>query len=230
MKAVILAGGKGKRLAPFTVTIPKPLVPVGEKAILEIIVNQLREANIKKLKFAVGYLAELIEAYFGDGSKFGVSIEYSREDKPLGTAGPVRLLVGEKEDFLVMNGDVLADMKFEEFLNFHKRSGSIATICCYEKTSRSSLGIVETDNNGFLKDYREKPVTTNLVSTGIYCFKPPVAEHIKEGECIDLPDLMRRLIDSGEKIGVYLMKDEWFDIGTFEDHAKAQEYWVNKSK
>jgi NDP-sugar pyrophosphorylase family protein len=230
MKAIILAGGKGRRLAPFTETIPKPLFPVGEKTILEIIVNQLLKADVKRMTFAVGYLAELIQAYFGDGRKFGVSIDYARESKPLGTAGPLYLLKNRKENFLVMNGDVLTTMNFKDLFRFHEKSKAIATICCYKKKVKSSLGVVEVDEKDHLKNYKEKPVFNHLVSTGIYCFNPRVAKYLKKSEHIDLPDLMLRLISAGEKVRVYHVKGEWFDIGTPDDYARAVDFWGKKEK
>ncbi|MDD5633970.1 MAG: sugar phosphate nucleotidyltransferase [Candidatus Omnitrophica bacterium] len=230
MKAIILAGGKGTRLAPFTATIPKPLFPVGQKTILEIIIRQLREARVREIKLAVGYLAELIEAYFGNGKRFEVSVSYGRETKPLGTAGPISFMRGEKKDFLVMNGDILADMDFTDLFEFHKSSGHIATICCYSKKTCSSLGIIVPDKEGNVEDYLEKPESSFLVSTGIYCFKPAVIKYLKKGEHIDLPDFIRRLIRSGEKVKVYKMNGTWFDIGIPDDYAKAVEYWQNKDK
>lgn len=230
MKAIILAGGKGRRLAPFTETIPKPLFPVGEKTILEIIIGQLRQAKVKNLTFAVGYLAELIQAYFKDGKKFGVSINYAIERKPLGTAGPLHLLKNKKESFLVMNGDVLTTMDFKDLFSFHKKSKAVATICCYNKKVKSSLGVVEIDEKDCLRDYKEKPVFSHLVSTGIYCFNPKVAKYLKKDEHIDLPDLMLRLINAGEKVKVYHVKDHWFDIGTPDDYARAVDFWNKKRK
>lgn len=228
MKAIILAGGKGKRLAPFTETIPKPLFPVGEKTILEIIVDQLRKANVKSMTFAVGYLAELIRAYFGNGKKFGVSISYARESKPLGTAGPLYILKNKREDFLVMNGDVLTTMDFSDLFKFHKESKAIATICCYRKKIKSSLGVVEIDKEDQLKGYREKPVFSHLVSTGIYCFNPKVAKYLRKNEHVDLPELMMRLVNADEKVKVYHLKDKWFDIGTPDDYVRAINFWSKK--
>ncbi|MBD3426571.1 MAG: NTP transferase domain-containing protein [Candidatus Omnitrophica bacterium] len=230
MKAIILAGGKGKRLAPFTVTVPKPLLPLGDKSILEIIIGQLNEAEITDIKLAVGYSAELIEAYFGNGRKFGVPISYLREDSPLGTAGPIWKMRKEKEDFIVMNGDVLASVDFGDLMRSHKRSKAVATICAYLKRTKSSLGVIESDEKGFLMDYHEKPELSHKVSTGIYCLNPKAARYIKKGERVDLPELMLRLVAAGEKVKVYDLKGRWFDIGTPSDYRDAVEYWEKRNK
>ena len=228
MKAIILAGGKGRRLAPFTETIPKPLFPVGKKAILEIIVEQLRKANVTKITFAVGYLSELIQAYFGNGKKFDVSISYAIESKPLGTAGPLYHLNKKKGDFLVMNGDVLATIDFSKLFSCHRESKAIATICCFRKKIKSSLGIIEIDKENYLKGYREKPTFSYLASTGIYCFKSKAAKYLKKNEHVDLPEFMLRLISAGERVKVYHLKEEWFDIGTPDDYAKAAKFYSKK--
>ncbi|MDD4957513.1 MAG: sugar phosphate nucleotidyltransferase [Candidatus Omnitrophica bacterium] len=230
MKALILAGGKGTRLAPFTATVPKPLFPLGDRTILEIVVGQLKRAGVKDMVFAVGYLAELVEAYFGNGRKFGVKISYARETRPLGTAGPIKALKGERSDFLVMNGDVLADMDFGDLIKAHKKSGSIATICCYRKKQRSSLGMIEHDRDGYLTDYHEKPEYTHIVSTGIYCFSPEALKFIKKGEHLDLPELMIRLKDKGMKVKVFMMNGDWFDIGTPEDYSRALDFWEKNGR
>lgn len=228
MKAIILAGGKGRRLRPFTTTIPKPLFPVGEKPILQIIVEQLKAADITEITIAIGYLGELIEAYFRDGSRFGVSIAYSREYTPLGTAGPISLVGGLHEDFLVMNGDVLTTLNLRDLTEYHREHGKMATICCYEKEVQSSLGIIRVDSKGAVSDYIEKPVTKYLVSTGIYCFRPAVTELMERGEKLDLPDLVMRLKVSGSDVMAYKLKGMWFDIGTREDLELATEYWASE--
>jgi NDP-mannose synthase len=228
MKAIILAGGKGRRLHPFTTTIPKPLFPVGEKSVLQIIIEQLREAGITDITIAIGYLGELIEAYFRDGKKLGVSIKYSREYKPLGTAGPISLVDDISDDFLVMNGDVLTTMDYKDLLKYHKTHSKIATICCYTKKVQSSLGIVQTDSNNIVKDYLEKPITYHLVSAGIYCFKPAVRSYIEKEERIDLPDFIMRLKENGHDVISYNLTGHWFDIGTKEDLQKATEFWESR--
>ena len=225
MRAIILAGGRGRRLLPYTVIIPKPLFPVGEKAILEIVIGQLAGAGITSVTIATGYMGELIEAYFGNGDRFGIPITYSRERTVLGTAGPISLIEDISGDFLVMNGDVLTTMNYQDFITFHKKGDSIATICGYTKEVQSSLGILEVDENNSLRAYKEKPVTKYLVSTGVYCFRPEVLSYLTKGERIDLPELISNLLTAKERIVIYEMKGKWFDIGTEEDLHKAIEFW-----
>jgi len=228
MKAIILAGGKGRRLHPFTTTIPKPLFPVGNKSILQIIIEQLRGSGITDITISIGYLGELIEAFLGNGKKYGVSIKYCREDEPLGTAGPIALIEDLNTDFLLMNGDVLTTMDFKGFIEYHRSHSKIATICCYRKKVQSTLGIVKVNNNNIVTDYLEKPVTHHLVSAGIYCFKSTVQSHIEKGERIDLPELIMRLRGKGHDVISYYLTGHWFDIGTREDLEEAVEFWASR--
>jgi len=214
MLAVILAGGKGRRLLPFTTTIPKPLFPVGEKPILRIIIEQLKEFGIRNFIISVGYLGELIEAYFEDGSKFNCKISYIREDEPLGTAGAISMLPDVEDDFILMNGDILTTMDFSAVYKQHKSDSSIMTICSYEKKVKSSLGVLEIDAQNNVIDYLEKPEKTFLVSTGVYVLNPAIKGFVLKNEKIDLPDLVKRIIAKGQKVKSFLIKGEWFDIGT----------------
>lgn len=182
MLAVILAGGKGRRLLPFTTTVPKPLFPVGEKPILQIIIEQLKEFGTRDFIISLGYVGELIEAYFGDGSKFNCKISYVREDEPLGTAGAISLLPDLEDDFFFMNGDILTTMNFSTAYKQHKSNSSIMTICTYEKKVKSSLGVLEIDAQNNVIDYLEKPETTFLVSTGIYVINPAVKGFVSKNE------------------------------------------------
>jgi NDP-sugar pyrophosphorylase family protein len=223
MKAVILAGGKGTRLLPYTTVLPKPLLPVGEKPILDTVVRQLKTYGFSEITMAVGYLAELITAYFGDGSRFGVKIRYSREDEPLGTAGPLRKIPGLKETFLVMNGDILTTLDYGKLLAYHKKSGAVATIAMRKRDVKVDFGVIEADKEDRLTDYLEKPTLSYLVSMGVYVFEPEVLEHIKEGERLDFPDLVRRLIKKKKKVVGYRTDEYWLDIGRHDDYDKARE-------
>ena len=192
MKAVILAGGKGRRLEPYTTIIPKPLMPIGDKSILEIILRQLREHGIRDVTIAVGHLAELIMAFCGDGGRFGLSITYSREEKPLGTAGCLGLIKGDLSDpFLMMNGDVLTTLPFSAFMDCHNRNGAVATIALNKRDYFIDFGIVETDGDGNIVGYTEKPGFEHYVSMGVYAFKPRILDYITPYEYIDSPDLIR---------------------------------------
>jgi len=224
MKAVILAGGKGTRLKPYTTVFPKPLMPIGDKPILEIIIRQLRTQGLKDIIIAVSHLGELITAFFGDGCKFGVNIEYSKEDQPLGTAGGLGLIKGAlNETFLMINGDTLTTLKFAELIKYHKKKGSIATIALKKREVYIDFGIVELDSTGSIKGYTEKPTIEHLVSMGVYVFEPKALEYIKLGEKMDFPDLIKILISSGEIVKGFVFDGYWLDIGRPEDYEKANE-------
>jgi len=222
VKAVILAGGKGRRLLPYTAVFPKPLVPIGEEPILAIIIDQLRRAGFEHIILAVGHLAGLIQAYFGDGSQFGVRIEYSRETAPLGTAGPLSQLSCLDDDFLVMNGDVLTDLNLAQLMSSHRAAGAIGTIAVFRKTVDVSLGVLTLDGGDHVVGYEEKPTLHYLASTGIYCFRPDVLSHLEPGVRCDLPDLVRRLVARGHVVHGHRFDGCWLDIGRPEDYATAQ--------
>jgi NDP-sugar pyrophosphorylase family protein len=221
MQAIILAGGTGVRLRPYTTILPKPLMPIGEKAILEIVLMQLKAAGFKELVFTVGYLAELIEAYFGDGSKWKVKIKYSREKKPLGTVGPLTLIKGLAPNFLVMNGDVLCDLDYADLMCKHSRERNEVTICSYARKVKIDLGVLDF-KQGQLKDYIEKPEYSFQVSMGIYGINRSMIKQMPKGKRKDLPNLVREQIKEGGKIGVYNFSGIWYDIGRIEDYQMAQ--------
>jgi NDP-mannose synthase len=221
MRAVILAGGKGRRLLPYTAVFPKPLVPVGDRPILAIVIEQLRRAGFTRVTLAVGHLAGLIQAYFGDGSRFGIRIDYSIESTPMGTAGPLSLLDDLEDDFLVMNGDLLTDLDIAAFVAAHRSAGAIGTIAVYRKVVTLTLGVLSLDAESHVIDYVEKPSIDYMVSTGIYCFKRAVLEHLVAGVPCDLPDLIRRLIARRQRIHGYPFEGNWFDIGRPEDYEAA---------
>lgn len=224
-RAVVLAGGRGTRLAPYTTVLPKPLMPVGDMPILEILLRQLRRADISNITLAVGHLAALLEAYFGDGSRFGVSLDYSYEDEPAGTAGPLALVDGLHETFLVMNGDLLTTIDFGQLLRAHRDSGAAVTVGLFEKRVSLDLGVVETDADGKVTDYIEKPTLTYEVSVGVYAMEPSVLDHIERGERLDLPDLVLRLVGAGVGVHAYRFSGTWFDIGRPDDYRAASEHF-----
>ena len=224
MKAVILAGGLGTRLKPYTTVFPKPLMPIGESPILEIIVRQLKANGFDDITMAVGHLAELIMAFFNDGCKYGLKIDYSREEKKLGTAGGLGVLKRKPEDdFLVMNGDVLTSLDFSGFLAFHKKTESIATIALNRRHVNIDFGVVELDGQGKLKGYNEKPKIDYLVSMGVYAFDERILEYIPPNEYLDMPDLMKRLVADGETVNGYVHEGYWLDIGRPDDYDRANE-------
>lgn len=224
MRAVILAGGKGTRLAPYTTVLPKPLMPIDEMPILEIVMRQLAHHGIQDITLAVGYLAELLMAYCGDGSKFGVRLDYSREEQPLGTAGPISLIPGLSETFLVMNGDLLTTIDYGMMWKYHKERGAIATLASYRREVKIDLGVIESED-GWVKDYIEKPTYQYAVSTGIYIFEPDVLAFMERGQRLDLPELVLRLVRTGHKVNVYNFDGHWLDIGRHDDYdAAVQEF------
>jgi NDP-mannose synthase len=224
-RAVVLAGGRGTRLAPYTTVLPKPLMPIGDMPILEILLRQLRRSGIRNITLAVGHLSALLEAYFGDGSRFGVSLDYSYEDEPAGTAGPLALVEGLDETFLVMNGDLLTTLDFEHLLRTHRERGATVTVGLFEKQVPLDLGVVETDASGRVTDYVEKPTLTYEVSIGIYAMEASVLEYIERGERLDLPDLVLRLVEAGADVHGYRFSGTWFDIGRPDDYAAASEHF-----
>ena len=227
MRAIILAGGKGRRLEPYTVSFPKPLVPVADMPILEIVVRQLRAAGFTHLTLAVGHLAELLMAYFGDGSKWGLTIDYSREEKPLGTVAPLKLIDGLPERFLVMNGDVLTTLDYRGLINQHEASGADLTIACHKVEAKIDLGVIETGGGDAgerqVTGYREKPSLPYEVSMGVYIFNRGVLDTFDADLYMDLPSLVHRLIEGDGRVEVYRGEHTWLDIGRPDDYGKATE-------
>ncbi len=221
MRAIILAGGKGVRLAPVTEVIPKPLVPIGGRPIMEIVIRQLQRHSFRRITLAVGYMADLIRAYFGDGGKFGVEINYSYESVPLGTAGPLSMINGLNDTFLVMNADVLTNINYNELIRYHRDQGGVATIAAYEREVKIDLGVIIKDGGRRIKDYVEKPTTKHLVSMGVYVFEPQVLEFIKGHDYLDFPDLVKLLLQADLPVNFYPFTGYWLDIGRHEDYAQA---------
>jgi NDP-mannose synthase len=221
MKAVVLAGGKGTRLSPYTKILPKPLMPIGEMPILEVILLQMKEEGIKDVTLTVGHLSHLLQAFFQDGSGLGLKIDYSFEEKPLGTAGPIALVPGLDSTFLVMNGDVLTKLRFRALVKFHKEQGAIATIAAHHRQNRVDLGVIVKDGNHCIADYIEKPVNDYLVSMGIYIFEPEVLKYIPIGEYLDFPDLVKILLKEGEKVVCFDYDGYWQDLGRPDDYEMA---------
>jgi NDP-mannose synthase len=221
MKAVILAGGLGTRLRPYTTVLPKPLMPVGDKPILEILIRQLSSYGYSDINISVGYLASLIEAYCENGSRLGVSISYIREDTPLGTAGSLRLVKHEGKSFLVTNGDVLTDLDFGDLYDYHQIGGQILTVATYQKEVKIQLGVLALEGDQIIK-YTEKPTLRHMVSMGVYCCSPEVLKFIPDKGHFDLPDLVRILIKNDLPVKSYQHKGYWLDIGNHDDYELAQ--------
>ena len=221
MKAVILAGGKGTRLSPYTKVLPKPLMPIGDMPILEVILRQIKLAGIDDVVLTVGHLSELLRAFFQDGSRLGLNISYNYEDTPLGTAGPIAFVPDLEETFLVMNGDVLSTLPLRELLQFHKTNNAIATIATHHRRVKVDLGVIQWDGDARVTGYIEKPTYDYSVSMGIYVFEPKVLDYIPTGEYYDFPDLVKKLIGVGEKVIGYRFDGYWQDLGRPDDYESA---------
>jgi len=227
MQAVILAGGKGTRLRPYTTILPKPLMPINDMPILEVIIRQLKQNGFNEIIMAVGYLAELLEAYFGDGSKWGVKIRYSREPFSMGTVGPLTLVENLQEQFLVMNGDILTNLKYADLMQFHQAQQSRLTIAMYDKAVKIDLGTLKVNEKYEIYDYIEKPTLTYQVSMGIYIFSKSALDLIPRNEYFDLPTLVQTMIKNQIKVSGYHFRDYWRDIGRKEDYELALDEYEN---
>jgi NDP-sugar pyrophosphorylase family protein len=227
MKAILLAGGKGARLQPFTATFPKPLVPLDDTPVMEILIRQLAHHGVRDLTIVTGHLAWLIGAYFGHGERFGVRIQYVEESTPLDTAGCLGLIEQPAEQFLVMNGDLLTTLDFARFMAFHRTHQPAVTIAAYKREVKIDLGVLTIEEEGRLTDYIEKPTHDFYVSMGMYCFDPRVCDYVERGERISMPNLILRLRDAGEMVMCYREQCFWLDIGRPDDYARAIEEFRN---
>jgi NDP-sugar pyrophosphorylase family protein len=229
-RAVILAGGRGTRLAPYTSILPKPLMPIGDRSILEIVVRQLADSGIRDLTFCVGYLSHLIRAVFDAGavdskSNGGVNIAYVQEHEALGTAAPLRLVEGLEETFIAMNGDVLTTLDYRNLVNHHRDAGNVLTIATHRRSIKIDYGILHLDVRRRVRDFEEKPELASVVSMGIYVMEPAVLHFIPEGRPFDFPDLVHALLAAGAPVGAYEYDGLWFDIGRHEDYEQAVAAW-----
>jgi NDP-sugar pyrophosphorylase family protein len=227
-RAVILAGGRGRRLEPYTSVLPKPLMPIGNRSILEILVNQLADAGFRNLTFCVGYLSHLIQAVFENGPGKRVDIDWVKEQSPLGTAGPLRLVSGLDETFLVMNGDLLTTLDYAALLDHHHAHDNVLTIAMHRRLVQSDYGVlVLGDDAQRVTRFDEKPETYMNVSMGIYTMEPEVLRHIPEDEPFDFPGLVHALLAAGEPVGAFVHEGLWLDIGRHEDYEAAVELWAH---
>ena len=227
MRAIILAGGKGTRLKPYTTLIPKPLVPVGgEYSVLEMVILQLSRAGFRHITLAVNHLSDLIMAYFGVGGKWGVQIDYSFEEKPLSTIGPLTLIPDLPENFLVMNADVLCDLDYKEFFENHTKMKSLMTVAVCSRESIIDFGVLKYDENFHLTEFCEKPTYRFDVSMGIYCLNRVLIDHLPKGEPYGFDKLMLDSLKNEEKIRIHAFDGMWLDIGRVEDYQYADENYL----
>lgn len=223
-RAVLMAGGRGTRLAPLTSVLPKPLMPLGEEPILGLLLRQLASQGVSDVTLAIGYLGDLVEAYCGDGSRFGVNLTYSREDVPLGTIGPLRNIEGLDTPFLVMNGDLLTTLGYRDLLNSHVASEAMLTLSAIRRTIQFEFGVLETERRGantVVSQMLEKPGLERWVSMGAYVLDPSVIDLIPEGRPYDLPSLVSDLLAAGQAVGAYEFDGYWLDIGRHGDYQQA---------
>lgn len=227
MRAIILAGGKGTRLRPYTTLIPKPLVPLGGKySILEIILMQLARSGFTQITLAVNHLSHLIMAYFGDGARLGVRLDYSLEEGDLSTIGPLTLLDNLPENFLVMNGDILCDLNYRAFFESHVKSGAMISVSAYRRQVKIDFGVLRYDAEGRLNEFQEKPIYDFDVSMGIYCINRSVIEALPRGVAYGFDNLMTDGLANGQIIHIHPFAGYWLDIGRPDDYEYADEHFT----
>ena len=229
IKTVILAGGKGARLAPYTSVLPKPLLPLGDRAIVELVMHQLARQGFVDITLSVGHLAHLIEAVLGNGAGSRVDITYVREDVPLGTAGSLRLVEGLEGTFLVLNGDLVTTLDYRDIVRDHRASDNLLTIATRQRQVKIDYGVIAVEAGAGrlhrVVHYEEKPVLDSMVSMGIYVMEPQVLDFIPASGYFDFPDLVHKLLDAEAPIGAFVYEGLWLDIGRHEDYEQAVALW-----
>ena len=222
-----MAGGKGSRLYPYSAVLPKPLMPIGDVPVLEVLLRQLGRAGVTEAYLAVNHLRHLIEAFFGDGTRIGVKLNYSVEDRPLGTAGPIAAVLDRLgDDFVMTNGDLLTTMDIGEMIRFHRNRRAVATVGVYPREVKIDFGLIEVDPDMRMTTYREKPNYPHLVSMGVYVLNAaPLQNLIERDTYLDMPDLLQRLMVTGDEVHCFRSDCFWLDIGRPDDFARAQELY-----
>ncbi len=225
VRTVLMAGGKGRRLRPFTAVFPKPLMPIGDVPIMDIVIRQLRHYGCRDITIATGYLAELVFAYLGDGSQYGLNLKFVREKEPLGTIGALSLVpIEEGESFLVLNGDVLTTVDYGDLVRHHRETGAVATVATYRRPASIDKGVLTIDADGQIREFVEKPTYYNWVAMGIYVLERDVVQRfIKPGARLDAPELLQLLIREGLPVMSYRFDGYWLDIGVPRDYEQALE-------
>jgi NDP-sugar pyrophosphorylase family protein len=222
MRAVILAGGLGTRLQPYTTVLPKPLVPVGERPILEHILRRLHASGVREIDLCVGHLGELIQVYISqvDALPGDLQMRWHWEDEPLGTAGALRIVPGLEGTFIAMNGDILTTLDYGELVSFHERRQAALTVATHAKRVDVDLGVIETEGDDIV-GFREKPQLDYEASMGIYVYDARVLRHLPPQGACQFPELVQRLLDAGEPVTAFRSDAQWFDIGTVGEHERA---------
>ena len=223
MKAVVLAGGKGSRLKPYTMVLPKPLMPIGDMPILELVVRQLVGCGIEDIVITVGHLGSLIETFCGDGSQFGARITYAREDKPLGTIGPLAMIDDLGDRFLVMNGDLLTDFDYARLAAFHQGHGGILSVATTTRAVKINYGVISSPGvETAIATFTEKPTLDYQVSMGIYCMSRAILSHIPQGQAFGFDHLMHKLMAARIPVHQFRYEGKWFDIGIKDEYEAAE--------
>jgi NDP-sugar pyrophosphorylase family protein len=230
LRAVILAGGKGARLKPYSIIFPKPLVPLGDTPVIEVLIQRLANHGITDVTITLGHLAELIKAYFAHRRDLTerIRLRYVEEEKPTGTAGCLSLVPELDNTFLALNGDLLTNLDFHSLVRFHRDRRAALTIATHPRQVKLDLGVLEFNEDHFVTSYLEKPVSNYQVSMGIYVYEPHVLKHIEPGRYLDFPDLVLRLLARGELVCAFPTDCLWLDIGRPDDYARAQELFSER--
>lgn len=230
MKAVIQAGGKGTRLRPYTLVLPKPMMPVGDSPVIETLLKWLRKNSVRQAYVTTGHLGKLIKTYCGDGSQWDLEIVYSEEPEPMGTVGALTLLKDQLDErFIMLNGDLITDLSLRQLIASHERSGAAVTVATTKREVKIDLGVLDTDDENTLVSFREKPIYDFSVSMGLYVMEPSVLDYIPTGVPFGFDDLMAEMLSQKQKINTYEHKGLWMDIGRVEDFMKAQEMFQDEA-
>jgi NDP-sugar pyrophosphorylase family protein len=232
LRTVILAGGKGVRLQPFTINFPKPLVPLGDVPIIEVLIRRLLAFGLTDVTLTLGHLAGLIKAYFHHRQELSsqLTLHFVEEYEPTGTAGSLALVPGLTDTFLVMNGDVLTDLDFDELVSFHRREKAALTIAVHRRIVKHDFGVLEIGDNHRVTGYCEKPEYQHDVSMGIYVYEPSLLRFIEPGKYLDFPDLVLMLVRAGERVCAWPFEGLWLDIGRTHDYAEAQQLFADRPR
>jgi NDP-sugar pyrophosphorylase family protein len=222
-RALILAGGRGTRMAPYTAVLPKPLLPVGQQSILEIIITQLVNQSICDITISIGYLGHLIEAVVGDGSALGAKISYVREVDPLGTAGPLGLLqpLSSDDDLVVLNGDTLTDLNIADVVAARRASGAVIEVVAQLRSHQIEFGVLDVDADGHLRTLHEKPTSMHLVAIGVYVVSSIAVAQVVAGTRLDFPELIAKNINQPGGVHVHVFDGTWLDLGRLDDFTQA---------
>jgi NDP-sugar pyrophosphorylase family protein len=226
LQAVIMAGGYGMRMRPLTEELPKPMLPVGDRPLMELIISQLRRTGIRRVNIATHYLSDKIKDHFGDGQDFGIELSYVTEDRPLGTAGALGLLEPTENPLLIINGDILTRVNFKAMLDFHRENKAALTVAVRKYDMNVPYGVIESEG-ALVRALVEKPLLNFLVNAGIYLLEPAVHRYIPNNRHLNMTDLIQRLIDDGQAVASFPIMEYWLDIGNDVDYAQAQKDMKN---